>query len=360
MSPAVAERRDGGRAIRVLVVDDSRTICSALKRGLSQDPAIEVVATANNAHEAREQLMRHAPDVMTLDLTMPGMGGLDFLRWLMPQHPMPVVVVSHLTRPGSREMIDALALGAVDAVCKSTEGGAPALMRILRDRIRAAGHARRDLLRPTQMAAPEAATYSAAGSGVQLIAVGASTGGLDAIYRICRELPADGPPVVITQHMPPVFTKHFAERLDTSTAMSVKEGATGAVLERGSLFVAPGGRQMRVVRRGTRLVLDCEGTEQVTGHCPSVNVLFDSVATAVGGDAVGVILTGMGRDGATGLLAMRESGAPTIAQDEATSVVYGMPKAAAENGAAEQILAIDRIPAALARLLAAPASARGA
>lgn len=348
------------RATRVLVVDDSRTICSALKRGLSMDPAIEVVATANNAFEAREALVRHAPDVMTLDIEMPGMSGLEFLQWLMPQHPMPVVVVSHLARPGSPAMVDALALGAVDVVCKSVEGGAAALMRTLRRKVLGAAQARRHLLKPVPLEPTPPPTYTAAHSAVELVAIGASTGGLEALYQICGQLPADGPPVLITQHMPPVFTRHFAERLDTVCTVTVREASTGDRPTCGTVFIAPGGRQMRVVRAGGVLSLDCEGSESVSGHCPSVNVLFDSVATAARGRSVGIILTGMGSDGASGLLAMRGAGAATIAQDEATSVVYGMPKAAAENGAAEQVLPLPRIPEALARLLTEPKKKRSA
>ncbi len=346
--------------IRVLIVDDSRTICSALRRGLMMDPEIDVVATAHDAEEARAALEAYEPDVMTLDLTMPRTSGLEFLRWVIPNHPLPVVVVSHLARPGSQEAVDALALGAVDVVCKSLDGGRSALMRTLRRKIHAAARVRTELLAPVALEPQPSHADAPLDTCVDLVALGASTGGLDAIYRIASQLPADGPAVVVTQHLPAVFTRHFAERLDTYCEVRVREGYTGATLERGTLFIAPGGRQMRVTRRGPRMVLDCDATEEVNHHAPSVDALFESAARVAGGRAVGVLLTGMGDDGAKGLLALRQAGATTIAQDEESSVVYGMPKAAADLGAAEQVLPLDDISEAIARLTERPASARSA
>ena len=335
--------------IRVLVVDDSAIVRQILTQGLSADPAIEVVATASNPYIARDKILQYKPDVLTLDVEMPRMNGVEFLRRLMPQYPMPVLMVSSLTERGKQITVEALEAGAVDFVTKpgsDVQRGLNAMLAELRVKVKIVAHAnvsqwRNPEYRPTPHKPLQ--SRALAESTNKIIAIGASTGGTEAIRYILRELPADTPGIVIVQHMPPGFTKMFAERLDEQSAMEVKEAETGDRVLRGRVLVAPGDYHMRVTRSGGVYLVECKQAEKVCGHRPSVEVLFKSVASAAGSNGVGVILTGMGNDGAKGMVAMRQAGATTLAQDEPTSVVFGMPKVAYESGGTDTLLPIQHI-----------------
>ena len=347
--------------IRVLVVDDSALMRQLLTSLLSSDPAIEVVGTAPDPLVAREKIKALNPDVITLDVEMPRMDGLAFLEKLMTLRPMPVVMVSSLTEKGAEVTLRAMELGAVDIFCKPLDiasGGMGAQGRELIDKVKAAAMARvRPLgdIRPHGTASRLAVTtiYK---STDQLVAIGSSTGGVEALRDIITALPPDAPPIVITQHIPPKFSASFAQRLDGLSAVRVKEAVDGERIVAGHVFIAAGDRHLAVRRSGAALITHCYDGPLVSGHKPSVDVLFHSVAEACGGKAVGVILTGMGRDGADGLLAMRKAGASTIGEDEASCVVYGMPKAAHENGAVERELPLSHIAEEILRLCNADAT----
>lgn len=339
--------------IRVLVVDDSALMRQMLSAILSSDPGIEVVGTAPDPIVAREKIKALNPDVLTLDVEMPRMDGLAFLEKLMSLRPMPVVMVSSLTERGAEVTVKAMELGAVDIFCKPSEfGGLQAHGKELIDKVRAAAGARvralSDRVRP--IVAPRLSVTTIYKSTDRLVAIGSSTGGVEALRDIILALPADSPPVVVTQHIPPKFSASFADRLNGLAAVRVKEAADGERIVAGHIFIAPGDRHMEVRRSGAALVVHTHDGPLVTGHKPSVDVLFRSVADACGSKAVGVILTGMGRDGADGLLAMRRAGAPTLGQDESSCVVYGMPKAAREIGAVERELPLSRMAEEILRL----------
>lgn len=344
------------RKIRILIVDDSPLVRQVFAQGLSLDPSLEVVATAADPYEARSQILTYRPDVMTLDVEMPRMTGLEFLRRLMPQHPLPVVMVSSQTDRGKQTTLDCLEAGAVDFVHKSSTGlgGLNALLEELRTKIKIAADVnvshwkeqRTDLY--ARLGKPAVTAFPAATR--QVVAIGASTGGTEAIKVVLSRLPADFPGVLIVQHMPAGFTRIFADRLNQLSAMEVKEAATGDRVLPGRVLVAPGGLQMRLLRIDGQLQVSCTEEPPQSGHCPSVDVLLHSVAETVGVDGTGAVLTGMGADGANGLLAMRQAGARTVAQDAATSVVFGMPRAAFQRGGAECLLPIGEIPAELVRL----------
>ncbi|MCB1380160.1 MAG: chemotaxis response regulator protein-glutamate methylesterase [Alphaproteobacteria bacterium] len=326
-------------AVRVLVVDDSATMRHMVADCLGADRGIEVVGFAANANAAREAIKQLNPDVMTLDVEMPEMDGLAFLEKVMRLRPMPVVMVSTLTSRGSDTAISALALGAVDCVAKPSPAN-PDSFEELPQKVKLAANVTR-LRRPDVVP-----VRKAAGSYVpsdRIVAIGSSTGGVEALIAVLSSYPPNCPPTVITQHMPAHFTASFAQRLNRMCAPTVAEAHQGAPLVAGRVYVAPGGTQHLEV--GGQRVLTCtlRAGQPVNGHCPSVDVLFNSVARAAGGKALGVILTGMGRDGAKGLLAMRHAGCRTIGQDAATSIVYGMPKAAHEIGAVGSQLALDAI-----------------
>lgn len=345
------------KRVRVLIIDDSALARQILQAGLSQDPEIEVVGTATDPYHARDRIQELLPDVLTLDVEMPHMDGVEFLRKLMPQFPLPVVMVSSLTQRGKQITFDALEAGAVDFVPKPTSDLSRKLgtvMEELRAKVKAAAHAKVSRFRQPRPPAPDrSALHSALSESTdKIIAIGASTGGTEALARVLSELPAGTPGVVVVQHMPSGFTALFAERLARECAMEVKEAATGDRIRTGRILVAAGGTQLRVRRSGGVYLAICEGEDRVSGHCPSVDVLMKSVAEHAGSNAVGILLTGMGQDGAEGLLAMRRAGARTLAQDEATCVVYGMPKVAFEMGAVERVLPLGSIASSLLALLA--------
>lgn len=353
MSAATRGRR--GAKLRVLVVDDSALARTALSRGLSLDPDLEVVGEARDPFDARDKILSLSPDVMTLDVEMPRMDGIEFLRRLMPQRPIPTVVVSSLSQRGSEIALAALSAGAVDVVCKPSRnlsGGLDAMIGELRTKLKIAATARvaqhKTRLPPPRPAGALAETTD------KIVAIGASTGGTEAIGVVLARMPANAPGVAIVQHMPPGFTHTFAHHLDAVCAVQVSEARDGDRLFPGRALVAPGGQQLRVVRSGGDYLVEVRPGDKVSGHCPSVDVLFASVASCAGPNAVGVLLTGMGSDGAAGLLAMRRAGARTVAQDEATSVVWGMPKVAWENGGAERVEPIERIGDCVLGCLASP------
>lgn len=379
------------RKIRLMIVDDSILFRSFLVQNLGADPRFEVVGYAINAIDAKNKLPVLKPDIMTLDIEMPGMSGMDFLREVLPVHPVPVILVSSL----NVRVFDALAAGAIDFVRKpdmEQDGGKSAFLAALKSKLAIGANARVRLpsqylgggsigIGSTPGGAGIGGTFGAAGSShspagaipgqpsatgsgttsaaaarfarmpvnlhsgrFDLIAIGASTGGTEAILEVVRQFPAKMPPIVITQHMPAGFTSMYAERLNRICKLEVREARHGDKVQPGLILLAPGGLQMRVVRLGSGFSVSCTDEAKVSGHRPSVDVLFDSVATNVRNRAIGIILTGMGADGAAGMLRMRKAGAYTIGQDKDTCVVYGMPMEAYKIGAVCQQAALSNIP----------------
>jgi two-component system chemotaxis response regulator CheB len=330
----------------VVVVDDSRLMRELIRRALEAEGDLEVVATAADVAEGRRAIRETDPDAVTLDVEMPGMNGLEFLEKIMTLRPTPVVMVSSLTAAGAETTLAALQIGAVDAVRKP-DGGDPmgAFGRELRDKVRLAAGAR-VRRRPVAAAAAGPPASRAGGRWLRgLVAIGASTGGVGALAELLAGLPPDLPPVAIAQHMPQGYTERFARRLREELRRDVAEARDGETLGPGMVRIAPGARHLEVQARGGRFVTRLGGSDPVSGHRPSVDVLFGSAATAAGPGAVGVILTGMGRDGAAGLRAMRASGAATLGQSARTCVVYGMPRAARELGAVAEEHDLDRLAA---------------
>lgn len=336
-------------AVRVLIVDDSALIRQLLSELLGADPDILVVGIAADPFIAREKIKALRPDVITLDVEMPRMDGLTFLENLMRLHPLPVVMVSTLTERGAEVTLNALALGAVDFIAKPKLDVVAKLNEyapLLIEKVKAAAQARvthlpaRTDASRTPRPPPRALGFR---TSDRLIAIGASAGGTEAIREVLMQMPADAPAVVIAQHIPAEFSAPFAARLDRSSQMSVSQAQDGALIVPGHAYVAPGGRHLTVIGDGARWRCRLTDTAPVNRHRPSIDVLFDSVAQCAAGNAVGAILTGMGSDGAQGLLQMRKAGAPTLAQDEASSVVWGMPGAAVRLGAAAEVLTLSRI-----------------
>lgn len=333
------------RSIKVLVVDDSLVFRELLIQNLCRDPAITVVAAAKDPYEARDAIIRHKPDVMTLDVELPRMNGIEFLRKLMPQYPLPVVVISAL----SDKVFDAMNAGAVDFVGKPAVTNRAQLEDFIRNellvKIKIASTAKIGNIKKKVHIQQEYSGSAVAKSNL-LVAIGASTGGTEAIFEVVKGFGTDIPGVVIVQHMPPGFTAMYAKRLNDQCRVHVKEAQTGDTVRPGHVLIAPGGDQhMRVVKVNGVYQVECRNGPRVNGHCPSVDVLFESVAKTVKKDAVGIILTGMGGDGAKGLLSMRNAGAKTIGQDESTCIVYGMPKVAYDIGAVEQQVKLQDIAA---------------
>ncbi|QQR36822.1 chemotaxis response regulator protein-glutamate methylesterase [Devosia oryziradicis] len=341
-------------SIKVLVVDDSALIREVLARMLTRDGDINVVGTAVDPNDAREKIKQFNPDVVTLDIEMPGMNGLQFLDKLMRLRPTPVVMVSTLTKKGASETLLALELGAVDFVAKPSaeaEGGIEAFGANLRDKIRAAAKSDVRGRSSGRAEAPKVAIKTAAAPSGALIAIGASTGGVEAIRAVLAHMPVDCPPIVIAQHMPAGFTSRFAARLDEICDLKVVEAEDRMPLLAGHAYVARGDYHLRVERSSGQLKARLTQDNLESGHRPSVDVLFESVAKTVGPMAVGAILTGMGRDGARGLKLMRDAGAYTVGQSQASALVYGMPRVAFEEGAVVEQAPVEAIAARLANAL---------
>ncbi len=350
------------KRIRVLIVDDSALVRQLLTEMLSFDREIEVVGTASDAHAARERIKALNPDVLTLDVEMPRMDGVTFLRNLMRLRPMPVVMVSSLTEHGADVTLDALALGAVDYLPKPKIDIAATLSDYRVELIEKVKGAARARVRPLDslvvIPSRDASAILPALKGPprhlrttdRIIAIGASTGGTEAIKSVLVGLPADTPGIVVAQHIPKAFSEQFAKRMDACCQMTVFEAKDGQQILPGHVYIAPGDRHLLVIRDGARYVCRLDDGLPVNRHKPSVDVLFRSVAQNVGRNAIGIILTGMGKDGARGLKEMRDAGSPTIAQDEATSVVWGMPGEAVAVGAAEHVLPLEDVTAATLRI----------
>ena len=346
------------KKIRVLVVDDSALVRDILTKGLAADANIEVIGAAPDVYVARDLIVKHRPDVITLDIEMPRMDGVEFLRRLMPQLPIPVVVVSSLTQKGKHITMQALEAGAVDFVPKPATDvarGLNEMMLELRTKIKIASNANVSHWKNKRFEgvdkASKSSTKALAESTDKVVAIGASTGGTEALKKVLTQLPPTMPGIVVVQHMPPGFTKTFADRLNELCMMQVKEAADGDRIVTGRILIAPGDFHMTVVRRGGHYQVECKKGEKVSGHRPSADVLMKSVAQYVAANAYGIILTGMGADGAAGLKAMKEAGAKTIGQNEVSCVVYGMPKIAFEIGAVDKQLHIDYIANELVELV---------
>jgi len=334
--------------VKVLVVDDSAIVRKVLSEELSREKGIEVIGTAPDPFVARDKIVRLHPDVITLDIEMPRMDGLTFLKKLMRHYPLPVIIVSSLTKKGGKLAMEALSLGALEVISKPSAAYSVGDMSVqLADKIRAV--ARVDIRRrlqneaETQTTLPVAAPQALSATTNKIIAVGASTGGTEAIKAVLRGMPPNAPGILVVQHMPAKFTTSFAERLNALCAMHVKEAEDGDSVVNGTVLIAPGNYHMLLRRSGARYYVQVKNGPLVHHQRPSADVLFKSVADYAGANAVGIILTGMGADGAEGLLKMREVGARTIAQDEQSCVVFGMPKEAIKLGAAEKVVSLPHI-----------------
>ena len=338
------------RKIRVLVVEDSRFFQELLVNGINRDPALEVVAVASDPYEARDAIIKYRPDVMTLDVELPRMNGIEFLKILLPQYQLPVVMVSAI----NSLVFEAMAAGAVEFVNKPQGGSSPDqifqfIETELCGKIKIASTAR--VAVPQTSAAAEQQPAARADYGNTVIAIGASTGGTEAIFKVVSGFREDIPGTVIVQHMPPGFTAMYADRLNNQCRVRVAEAHNGDVVEQGKVLIANGAEHMRLVKSGSGYKVECQEGPKVSGHCPSVDVLFKSVAQAAGANAIGVILTGMGADGANGMLDMKLAGAETIGQNEKSCVVYGMPKVAYEIGAVKYQLDLSQISTKVYQLL---------
>jgi two-component system chemotaxis response regulator CheB len=337
--------------IKVLVVDDSSVVRGILQAAISADPDLQVVGMAPDPYVARDLIVERKPDVVTLDVEMPRMDGITFLKRLMHYMPVPTIVVSSLTPRGSGLAIEALSAGAVEVMCKPGESytvGAMAGDLVAKIKIAARAKVTQRVLND----GANAAVGALGRTTNQVVAMGSSTGGTVALEYVLSHLPPDGPGIVIAQHMPAMFTKQFANRLDQLSALKVKEAEEGDSVVPGIALVAPGDLHMVLRRSGSRYFVSVKSGPLVNRQRPAVDVLFRSVARAAGSNAIGVIMTGMGNDGAQGLLEMRQAGAATMAQDEASCVVYGMPKVAVDLGAAERTVGLRNIPAEILRAVA--------
>ncbi len=332
-------------SVRVLVVDDSPTMRRIITATLQTDPAILVVGEAADPNEAQQAIRRLAPDVITLDIEMPNMNGLAFLEKLMRLRPIPVVMVSSLTQAGAEINLRALELGAFDCVAKPNSLNSENF-ELLAEKVKAASRTRRT--RPPRPPAPRDIAQQFSPNG-RVVAIGSSTGGVEALVEILSQFPPNCPPTLISQHMPPTFTKSFAERLNRLCAANVAEATDGAPIKPGNIYLAPGDAHLEI-RGLVQPVCKLNYEGRVNGHRPSADVMFNAVCRHFKSRALGVILTGMGRDGADGLLSLRQAGAETIGQDEASCVVYGMPKVAFEIGAIAHQTPLDRIAAVILQL----------
>ena len=346
------------KKIKILIVDDSALVRNILSHGLAMDEQIEVVGAAGDPYKARDLILKFKPDVLTLDVEMPRMDGLEFLKKLMPQYPLPGIMVSSLTKRGSHTTLEALSNGAIDFVTKPSidvARGLVEMMQDLQEKVKMAASVDvskwKRIQKRTIDKVSRIESSALAETSDKVIAIGASTGGTQAIRKIISALPANMPGIVIVQHMPPGFTKQFADRLNDISAMEVKEAQSGDRVMPGRVIVAKGDMHLKLHRSGGVYRIHCTDAELVCGHKPSVDVLFRSVAKHAGPNAIGIMLTGMGADGADAMVEMKEAGAKNICQNEATSVVYGMPKEAFNRGAAEYSLPLEEIPNKIIKLL---------
>jgi two-component system, chemotaxis family, protein-glutamate methylesterase/glutaminase len=347
-----------GNKIRVLIVDDSAVVRQTLSEVLSSDPEIEIFGTAGDPFIAAERMRDEIPDVITLDIEMPRMDGLTFLQKIMLQHPIPVVICSSLAEEGAQSTLKALEYGAVEIITKPRLGSKQFLEEsriLLCQAVKSAAAARVHSIRSTRTVEPKLtadailspATHAMAETTEKVVAIGASTGGTEALKTLLETLPANSPGIVIVQHMPEMFTRAFANRLDGLCRIDVKEAESNDTVLRGRALIAPGNRHILLKRSGARYYVEIKEGPLVCRHRPSVDVLFRSAARYAGPNAVGVILTGMGDDGASGMVEMKQAGATTIAQDEATCVVFGMPKEAIKRNAVDKILPLQSVAGAI-------------
>jgi two-component system, chemotaxis family, protein-glutamate methylesterase/glutaminase len=348
--------------IRVLIVDDSAVVRQTLSALLSADPGIEVIGTAADPFVAADRIAEQVPDVITLDIEMPHMDGLTFLQKIMSQHPIPVVICSSLAEEGAQSALKALEYGAVEIIAKPRLGSKQFLKEsreLICEAVRAAAAAHVSVHRASRIVEPKltadailspasrATSHAMAETTEKVVAIGASTGGTEALKILLEALPADSPGIVIVQHMPELFTRAFANRLDSLCKISVKEAETNDTVLRGRALIAPGNHHLLLKRSGARYYVEIKEGPLVCRHRPSVDVLFRSAARYAGQNAVGVILTGMGDDGANGMLEMKQAGAVTIAQDEATCVVFGMPNEAIKRSAVDKVLPLQSVAGAI-------------
>lgn len=352
---------------RVLIVDDSASVRQTMKAILEEDPDLEVIGTAADPFAAARIIQSQVPDVITLDVEMPRMDGITFLRKLMSQCPVPVVMCSSLTEQGSETLLQALEAGAVDVILKPRLGVADHLAEArdtIREVVKGAARARVNArcpapprIRPEEKLTADAVLPPPSGRAMSrttemVVCLGASTGGTEALREVLEALPPNSPGIVVVQHMPERFTRAFADRLNSLCQVSVKEAEDGDTVMRGHVLIAPGGKHTLLERQGARYLVSVRDGPLVSRHRPSVDVLFRSAARCAGSNAVGVIMTGMGDDGARGLLEMKEAGARTFAQDEASSVVFGMPKEAIARGAADRVIGLQAIAGEILRATA--------
>ncbi len=336
--------------VRVLVVDDSAVMRQLLSTLLAQDPEIEVVGTAPDPLVARDRIKMLNPDVLTLDVEMPHMDGVSFLRKIMTLRPMPVVMISTLTKAGAEVTLEALEIGAVDFIAKPVSNQAQELAALaieLQTKVKNAARTKVGARRTAAHAAPAKPKREFVSSGEKVVLIGASTGGVEALKIVLMGLPASCPPILITQHMPPRFTAAFAERLNRECPMNVSEARQDDIVEHGHVYIAPGSHHLELVRKGTGFICSLNEGPLMSGHRPSVDVLFRSALRLSPPKIVSVILTGMGKDGAEGMLELHKAGATTIGQDEHSSLIYGMPRAAFERGAVQTQVALDHVADAI-------------
>jgi two-component system chemotaxis response regulator CheB len=341
------------RKIRVLIVDDSMIFREMVSKEISRNPSIEVVGKAVDPYDASDKLIELNPDVMICDVQMPKLNGVEFIRRLLPQYKIPIIVVSSI----SDVVFDAMNAGAVDFLSKPDTRTTNSFENFISELIVKIKGASNINLSANFAQLKRADTFKVEENNNintisnKVIAIGASTGGTEAVYNILKVLPTSVPGIVIVQHIPSVFSKLFADRLNLQTQFNVKEAQTGDVIESGTVLIAPGDKHMRIKKVANKYIVEIMQGAKINGHCPSVDVLFESVAKVVAKNAVGIILTGMGRDGANGLALMRKAGARTIGQDEQSSVVYGMPKVAFEIGAVEKQASLSNISSILLNVL---------
>jgi two-component system chemotaxis response regulator CheB len=339
--------------IRVLIVDDSAIARDLIERGLSRRPEIEVVAKASDAFSARDKIVLKSPDVVTLDVEMPKMDGIEFLKRLLPQYPVPVIVVSAVTTEGSQRALEALSAGAAAVVGKPQAGdraGLEAMLNELADAVIEASKIKLKNIR--EPIAPRVHSTTQKRISDRFVVIGASTGGTIALQTLIPSFPAGMAPTLVVQHMPPVFTRMFADSLGKVSRVKVREAQDGDALEQGLVLVGAGDFHMRIVKDGLKYRVRLDQAPKVSGHRPSVDVLFQSAAQVIGSRTLGFLMTGMGRDGADGLLQIKNAGGRCLSQDEESSVVFGMPKEGWENGAAERLVSLDRAADLILEMLA--------